>query len=222
MGVTTEHFEDRTCTPAVSGFLTRPESPNGRGLVLTHGAGSNCDSPLLRAVAETFAEAGYTVLRCYLAFRQQRKPPRSSPEDRESLRNAVLAIRNITSGPVILGGHSYGGRQASMLLAESPEVADALLLLSYPLHPPSKPEQLRTAHLPALRTPSVFVHGTRDPFGTIAELEAALKLITAPTRLLTVERAGHDLKVAKSNQQDFLSALPGVLNEFLPSSLPRC
>lgn len=179
------------------GFLTRPDKATTRGLVLTHGAGSNCDSPLLRAVAEAFANDGYTVLRCDLAFRQQRKPPRSNPEDRESLRNAVQALRKIISGPIFLAGHSYGGRQASMLLAESPELAAGLLLLSYPLHPPDKPAQLRTAHFPSLRAPALFVHGMRDPFGTIAEMQAALQLIAAPTRLLAIEGAAHDLKVPK-------------------------
>jgi predicted alpha/beta-hydrolase family hydrolase len=68
-----------------------------------------------------------------------------------------------------------------------------LLLLSYPLHPPRKPEQLRIQHLPNLRTPSLFVHGTRDPFGNIEEISKALDLIPAKTELMTVEGAGHDL-----------------------------
>ncbi len=93
----------------------------------------------------------------------------------------------------MLGGHSYGGRQATMLAAEEPEVADALLLLSYPLHPPEKPEQLRTAHFPQLQTPALFVHGTKDPFGTIEEMQAALKLIPAATQLMVAEKAGHAL-----------------------------
>lgn len=80
-----------------------------------------------------------------------------------------------------------------MLCAEEPGVADALLLLSYPLHPPRKPEQQRTQHLPDLRTPTLFVSGTRDPFGTIEELERAIKMIPAKTRLLAIEGAGHDL-----------------------------
>ena len=80
-----------------------------------------------------------------------------------------------------------------MLCAEEPDLVPALLLLSYPLHPPRKPEQQRTQHLPDLRTPTLFVHGTRDPFGSIAELEQALKMIPARTKLLPIEGAGHDL-----------------------------
>jgi predicted alpha/beta-hydrolase family hydrolase len=94
---------------------------------------------------------------------------------------------------VFLGGHSYGGRQASMLCAEQPELVSGLLLLSYPLHPPRKPDQLRTQHLFNLRVPTLFVHGTRDPFGSLAEIESALKLIPAKTKLFPVEGAGHDL-----------------------------
>ena len=104
-------------------------------------------------------------------------------------------------GKVYLGGHSYGGRQSSMLCAELSAASDpaerdlvsGLLLLSYPLHPPRRPEQQRTQHLPDLRTPTLFVHGTRDPFGSIPELERAIKMIPAPTKLLAVEGAGHDL-----------------------------
>lgn len=102
-------------------------------------------------------------------------------------------MRKRVTGPVILGGHSYGGRQATLLAAEEPGLADALLLLSYPLHPPNKPEQLRTAHFPALRTPALFVHGSKDPFGTIEEMRAALELIPAKKELLALSGLGHDL-----------------------------
>jgi predicted alpha/beta-hydrolase family hydrolase len=113
--------------------------------------------------------------------------------DRAGLREAVQGLRAQVSGRVFLGGQSYGGRQASILAAAEPGLADALLLLSYPLHPPGRGTELRTAHFPALRTPALFVHGAADPFGTLVELEAALKLIPARTSLLPIEGAGHDL-----------------------------
>jgi predicted alpha/beta-hydrolase family hydrolase len=151
---------------------------------------------LLVALGETFAGAGVTVLRCDLPFRQKRRfgaPGRGdAPRDRAGLKNAVATMRKMVPGRVFLGGQSYGGRQASMLLAEDP-VADGLLLFSYPLHPPGKPDQLRTEHLPQLQVPSLFVEGTRDPFGSIEEIAAARKLITANTDLLIVKDAGHDL-----------------------------
>jgi predicted alpha/beta-hydrolase family hydrolase len=195
-----ERFEDTLRVPAVRGFLHRPEVPCGRALVLTHGAGGNCAAPLLVALATSFADAGYTVLRCDLPFRQKRPsgpPLGSSAEDRAGLRNAVAAMKTLVNGPVFLGGHSYGGRQASMLAADDPEIASGLLLLSYPLHPPRNPAQLRTAHFPSLRTPALFVHGSRDPFGTETELREAIELIPAKTTLLMIEGAGHDLSFSR-------------------------
>ena len=82
---------------------------------------------------------------------------------------------------------------STMLAAEDAGVAQALLLLSYPLHPTAQPAKLRTEHFPNLRTPALFIHGTRDSFGSIEAMEAALRLIPARTRLISVERAGHGL-----------------------------
>ena len=95
---------------------------------------------------------------------------------------------------IILGGQSYGGRQATMLAAEQPDLAAALLLFSYPLHPPGKPERLRVAHFPRLHVPCVFVAGTVDPFAAPGELRDAITAIPAFTEVVTVEGAGHDLK----------------------------
>jgi len=215
---------DVSVDPFVRGLLHRPANSNGDGLVLTHGAGSNCQAPLLIALAETFAEAGFTVLRCDLPYRQDRPygppGPGDAKRDRAGLKNAVAVVKNLASGRVFLGGHSYGGRQASMLCAELAEMAPqkaaeltaGLLLLSYPLHPPRKPEQLRTQHFFHLQTPALFVEGTRDPFGSIAEIEQALKLIPAKTTLLTVEGAGHDLGFKGKAGREKLSG--EVLAEF--------
>jgi len=195
--VALEAFLDRTVEPPIRGFLHRPASPAGDALALTHSAGSNSQSPLLIAVAEALAESGMTVLRCDLPFRQVRPHgppgPGSVARDREGLRQAVEALRKIVPGQVFLGGHSYGGRQASMLAAEDPSVASRLLLLSYPLHPPRRPTQLRTAHFPQVRVPALFVQGTRDEFASLEEITAALRLIPARTKLLVIEGAGHSL-----------------------------
>jgi uncharacterized protein len=123
-------------------------------------------------------------------------------------------LQKICGGKVSLGGQSYGGRQASMLVASDSNVAHALLLLSYPLHPPGRPQQLRTAHFPALRTPTVFVSGTKDPFGTIEELEAARKLIPAPTQLISIQGAGHSL-LTKRNQGELVST---IVSAFAPKT----
>jgi len=191
-----EDVSNLAVDPPVQGFLHRPSSPSGDSLILTHGAGGNAKMALLVAMAEAFAGAGFTVLRCNLPFRQSRPfgPPRlgDSERDREGLKNAIAAMKKIVPGRVFLGGQSYGGRQASMLLADEP-IADSLILFSYPLHPPGKADQLRTQHLPNLHVPTLFVEGTRDPFATIEEIEAARKLVPAKTELLTFEGAGHDL-----------------------------
>jgi len=183
----------------VRGWLHEPgDNACGQGMVLTHGAGSNCESPLLTALAAEFCGAGFHVLRFDLPYRQERPHgppfPAVAARDREGLRRAVEAMRALTPQYIILGGHSYGGRQSSMLAAEAPELVAMLLLLSYPLHPPRKPEQLRTAHLGNIQTPTLFVHGARDPFGTPAEMRAALAAIPARHHLVEIEKVGHELR----------------------------
>jgi predicted alpha/beta-hydrolase family hydrolase len=184
--------------PGIQGFLHRPEPADGRGLVLTHGAGGNCRAPLLIAAADAFALHGVTVLRCDLPFRQRRPSGPPSPSgaaaDRTGLRTAVAALRDIAAAGTYLGGVSYGGRQASMLAAEEPAIAEALLLFSYPLHPPGRPAQLRTAHFPRLSLPVLFVQGSADPFGSLAELREAVTLIPGQVGVIPVDGAGHDLR----------------------------
>lgn len=197
--------------PGVRGFLHQPENAGRRGLVLTHGAGGNCRAPLLITAAEAFCAQGLVVLRCDLPFRQRRASGPPSPStaaaDREGLRRAVETMSRLVSGPVSLGGQSYGGRQATMLAAEKPEVAASLLLFSYPLHPPGKPDRLRTEHFPGLRVPAVFVQGTSDPFGSITELSAAVALIPAPTEIIPLAGAGHDLKRGRFDLAPVVAAL---------------
>jgi uncharacterized protein len=202
----------RFAADGVRGFLHRPAEEAGGGLVLTHGAGGNCNSRLLVAAADAFSAAGLCVLRCDLPFRQKRPSGPPSPAgaaaDRAGLRAAVAAMRGLVAGPVVLGGQSYGGRQATMLVADEPGLVGGLLLFSYPLHPPGKPERLRTEHFPRLRVPCVFVQGTSDPFGSPDELRAAIGVIPAPTELIPIERAGHDLK---SGRFDFARVVATVM-----------
>lgn len=187
----------------VSGFLHEPASGSRGGLALTHGAGGNCNARLLVAIAEAFCATGWTVLRYDLPFRRQRAsgpPSRYSAElDQAGIRAAVDDLRGLTEGPMVASGHSYGGRQTTMLAAKQPDLCDALLCFSYPLHPPNKPDQLRTAHFPQLWKPALFVHGSTDPFGSSTELQAAIELIPSKAKLVIVEGAGHDLKGGKIN-----------------------
>src|SRR5262245_1478744 len=187
--------------PAVHGTLHPAAGDAASGLILAHGAGSSSDSPLLVALADALASRGVTVLRCDLPFRQARRRGPPSPggagRDRAGLRAAVGALTRTGVPRVSLGGHSYGGRQASLLAAEDPAVAPALLLLSYPLHPPGRPENTRTAHFPRLRTSALFVHGADDPFGSVFELQGALALISGPTTLHVEPEVGHDLGASR-------------------------
>jgi predicted alpha/beta-hydrolase family hydrolase len=195
----------------VRGVLHQPVNPTGDAIALTHGAGSNCHAPLLMRLARTFADAGLLVLRYDLPFRQQRPKgppfPAAAERDREGVAQAVETLRPMAAGKIFAGGHSYGGRQTAMAASERPAMVDALLLLSYPLHPPNKPRQLRTSFFPDWRIPALFVQGSDDPFGSLAELSEALKLIPAPVELLPVERTAHDLKRAGEMGGELLARL---------------
>jgi predicted alpha/beta-hydrolase family hydrolase len=198
----TTPFVDLASDPPVRGFLHEPSQPSGRTVVLTHGAGANCQSKLLVEMSNALAASGFAVLRFDLPFRSERPhgppSPGSAARDRDGLRRAVALMKERESGPLFLGGHSYGGRQSTILVSEDSQLVDGLLLLSYPLHPPRKPDQLRTSHFPKLNKLTFFVHGTRDPFGTIPEMKSALTLIPASHALLEVEGAGHDLLIKKT------------------------
>ena len=229
-------FAETRVDPPVRGFVHIPETLTGNGLVLTHSAASNAQAPVLLAIGGAFAEAGFTVLRLNLPFRQNRSfgPPRDAARDRAGIKNGIAALKKILEGGpapaadagmgsesgaeasrIFLGGHSYGGRQASMLLAEEPALAAGLLLLSYPLHPERRPEQLRTQHLPNLRTPTLLIHGTRDPLGRIEELEQAIKMIPAGTKLMPVEGAGHDLGFkGKTERKELPEQILSEFNRF--------
>ncbi|HKV91767.1 MAG TPA: alpha/beta family hydrolase [Candidatus Angelobacter sp.] len=214
---TAQEFNDFAVNPPVCGFLHQPPQPNGSALVLTHGAGANCNSKLLTALAEAFADAGWLVLRCNLPFRQARPfgPPfpALAARDRQGLLRAVEIVKQKVAGRVFLGGHSYGGRQASILAAEQLDLVAGLLLLSYPLHPPRKPAELRTAHFPQLKTPSLFVHGSRDPFGSHEELRTALALLPGKHLLMEIEGAGHEL-LGKKKDEDLPERIVHAFQEF--------
>lgn len=214
-----EYVDTSNPNAPVRGYLHRASNPSSGCLVLTHGAGANCQTLLLSTLANAFCAAGLTVLRCDLAFRQQRPhgPPMrgSAARDQDGLRAAVESMRGVIGSKVFLGGHSYGGRQASILASSESQLVERLLLLSYPLHPPKKPSELRTKHFPELQVPAFFVSGTRDGFATMAEMEAAMKLIPARTELMQVSGAGHELMTSRN--RDALSEQ--IVSQFLSFAL---
>lgn len=187
---------------SVVATIHHPEQTPRASVVLAHGAGGNRDTAILLAYASELAGRGFAVARIDLPYRQRRPKGPPSPStaaaDRDGIRVACAAFRSLSAGPLVVGGHSYGGRQASMVLAEDgAQVADGLLLSSYPLHPPGKPEKARTEHLPSITVPTLVVHGSTDPFATSDEIGAAIDLIPAPTRLVEIAKAGHSLDPTK-------------------------
>jgi uncharacterized protein len=207
-----ERFVDDAGDVPVRGVLHRPAPPGHDVLILAHGAGSDHDAPVLRAVADAFAARRTTVLRCDLPFRQARAKGPPSPagaaRDRAGLRRAVELMRARCPGRVVLGGASYGGRQATLLVAERPGLVDGLLLLAYPLHAPGRPHAPRAEHFPKIRTPALFVHGSRDPFGTFAELDTARATLGGRSRLVRVDDVSHDLGRGRTS---FAERLPDEL-----------
>ena len=183
----------------ISGVVHRPDGRPQGVVALTHGAGGSREAPLLQAICEEWARRGWVAVRYNLPYRRRRPkgpPSGSSAADLAGIVEAVAAVRTLADGPVIAGGHSYGGRLTSMATSEGLAL-DLLTLFSYPLHPPGKPERARTEHLPNISVPTVFTHGTADPFGSIDELRPAAALIPAPTTIVEVTGARHDLASKK-------------------------
>ncbi|WP_068188034.1 alpha/beta family hydrolase [Mycobacterium sp. UM_CSW] len=182
---------------AIAGVAHEPDGAPAGVVVLTHGAGSDRDSLLLQQVCDEWARRGWLAVRYNLPYRRRRPkgpPSGSAAGDRAGIVEAITLCRSLSGGPLIAGGHSYGGRQTSMVVAEGEVAVDVLTLFSYPVHPPGKPDRPRTEHLRNIRVPTVFTHGTSDPFGTPDELRAAAALITAPTEVVEITGARHDLR----------------------------
>ena len=180
-------------------------------LLLTPGAGSSRDHPSLVAVEA--AVAPIPVERLDFPYRRAgRRAPDRAPVLVAAVVEAAadLARRaGMEPGQVVLGGRSMGGRMCSMAVAEGLPAA-GLVLVSYPLHPPGRPDRLRVEHLPALEVPCLFVSGTRDAFGRPDELEAATATIPGPVAHVWIEGGGHGLKGADA-------AVAGAVAEWLRS-----
>ena len=182
----------------IAGVAHQPKGTPTGVVVLTHGAGGSRESELLQRVCDEWARRGWLAIRYNLPYRRRRPtgpPSGSAATDRAGVDEAITLCRNLTDGPLIAGGHSYGGRQTSMVVAEPNQTqVNVLTLFSYPVHPPGKPERPRTEHLPDITVPTVFTHGTSDPFGTPAEVRDAAAMIAAPTEVVEITGARHDLR----------------------------
>jgi len=167
--------------------------PSALGLLLAPGAGADRDQATLVALDQAATEAGLAVQRMDFPYRQAgRKAPDRAPVLVESVRTGADSVN---AGRLVLGGRSMGGRMCSMAVAEGQVPrAVGLLLISYPLHPPGRPEKRRTEHFPSLSVPCLFVSGTRDAFGSPAELEEATKAIPGPVTHHWIEGKDHALR----------------------------
>lgn len=177
--------------------MTAARSKPKAALLLTPGAGADRTQPALVAIDELLAEDGVAVERMDFPYRKAgRKAPDRAPVLIEAVRQeaADLAARTgLAPDRIFLGGRSMGGRMCSMAVAEGLPAA-GLVLISYPLHPPGKPDKLRIEHLPALDLPCVFVSGTRDAFGTPDELRTHIAAVPGPTEVVWIEGGDHGLR----------------------------
>jgi uncharacterized protein len=167
------------------------------GLVLTPGAGAGSDQPSLVAIEQALAPAGVRVDRIDFPYRLAgKKAPDRPPVLLATVIEAASALAaelGVDGRAIAVGGRSMGGRMCSMAVADGMAAA-ALVLVSYPLHPPGKPERLRTEHFEAITLPCLFVSGTRDSFGTREELESATAAIPGPVTHVWIEGGDHGLR----------------------------
>jgi uncharacterized protein len=168
--------------------------------VCAHGAGGNMNDRGLVQTANALRERGFGVVRFNFLYKEKKSGrPDPMPRLKECYAAVVAHARQeLSPRTLIIGGRSMGGRTASMLAADGFD-CNGLLLLAYPLHPPGKPDQLRDAHLPAIKVPVICFNGTRDPFCTPSLMEEVLKRVTTKWEMHWVEGADHSFHVPKSS-----------------------
>lgn len=187
-------------------------------LVLAHGAGADQRHRAMVTLAAGIAGHGVDVVTFNFLYTEQR---RRSPDRGPVLEQTWTAVVEAIAGDLpadhrlVIGGKSMGGRIGSMVLAQPPDSpawarVSGLVLLGYPLHPPGKPDQQRTAHLPALRVPVLLVHGTRDAFGTREEIEPVFQALPARVDIEFIEGGDHSFKVPKSTGLTEQAVLAGT------------
>jgi uncharacterized protein len=172
------------------------DRPNGEPkavVVLAHGAGGDLNDPVLEAVSALLARQDFAVLRFNFPYREAgRKAPGSQRQSEDSY--CQIADQAGAEGlPLYLGGKSYGGRMASHIVADGFE-ADGLVFLSYPLHPPGRPERLRDEHLSRIEVPMLFVQGTKDSFAKPELLSKVLRSLPGAVHH-SLEKGDHSLRV---------------------------
>lgn len=181
-------------------FEPATDGSDGVVFVCAHGAGGNISDRSVVSTANALRDRGLGVVRFNFLYREKKSGrPDPMPKLKDCYSAVVEKVRSeVAPKTLIIGGRSMGGRAASMLAADGFD-CDGLLLLAYPLHPPGKPEQLRDAHLPAIKVPVICFNGTRDPFCTPALMEDVLERLGDNWEMHWVEGADHSFHVPKSS-----------------------
>ena len=214
---TSENIRIEVGAGTVSGIFGRPPDPFAT-LVLAPGAGSSLDHPFLTGFTRALNAAGVATLRFNFPYREAgRRFPDRAPTAINAWRAAMTVATDRSPGlSVWAGGKSFGGRMASMAVAEGMPAA-GLVLLGYPLHPPGRPESMRDEHLYGLALPMLFLQGTRDPFAAPAELTPVVERIGTAAQIQWIDEANHSFEVRGSKRPDATAGaeLAGRVAEFL-------
>jgi predicted alpha/beta-hydrolase family hydrolase len=188
-------------------------------LVLAHGAGAPQSHQWMVSVAKAIADRGVDVVTFNFLYSEAgRRAPDRPPVLEATWRAVIAAVRersDLATRHLFLGGKSMGGRIATQVAAGTEPIGPigGLVLLGYPLHPPGKPEQLRSAHLPRVTVPMLFVQGSRDAFGTPAELGPVVDGLPPGSRLFVIEGGDHSLVRPKSSGESLDQVIARVAAE---------
>lgn len=200
----------------VSVAWDRPDGDPKAVVVLGHGAGGDMNDEMLRGLGARLADHGAATLRFNFPYREAgRKAPGAQAQSEDCYR-AIAEHARIDDVPLFCGGKSYGGRMATHIAAEGFEVT-GLVLLSYPLHPPGRPERLRDAHLKDIEAPMLFVQGTRDPFATPELLAATIASLPTATHV-AIEGGDHSLRVKGRKRAEVLNDIVETTQTFIRQS----
>lgn len=221
----TVSINDRDSVTAMLYAATK-KTRTGITLLLGHGAGGSQLSTFMRMFAGGMADRGFDAMTFNFLYSER---GRGAPDPKAKLEScyssviqAALSLKKLKKNQLIIGGKSMGGRIASQVAAEDASQISGLVFLGYPLHPPGKPEQLRDAHLKNIRSPMLFVQGSRDAFGTPGELRAIIKRDRLPATFCEIEGGDHSFKVPKSAplmQQEVYEMIMDKTAEWAQSSL---
>jgi predicted alpha/beta-hydrolase family hydrolase len=186
----------------VSALLLRPENATHL-LVLGHGASTNMRHATMQAIAEALAERGIATFRYNFPYSENRRGRDSAAVCVATLRNACKAAREaVPDLPLLAGGHSFGGRMTTTAQSEGPlNDVIGLVLFSFPLHLPGRPDTKRAEHLANITVPMLFLSGTRDELATLDLLEATIKGLGEHATLHLLDTANHSYKILKKTRQ---------------------